>query len=291
MSDVTAKEVTIRQYRPEDVKYLMEYAEENEWDLSMYDHLAYTRIDPNYLIVAADKDDVPVGFCGVSQNAPDTIYFGNFIVRKDLRKRGIGRLLWKAMLEKAGDQNIVLDGGPEMADWYIAHGFPYQAYKVQFYAVKVNDEMKQNIMFKYDTKTLMESMWPDLMKYDSQVYTNFDRTRLLRAWFTGDDVRVAVAMEAGKIVGYGSIHRKPNGEYGLRNIFGDNEDVIEALLHNMLSGLPEGTVVHFMMPEDKPLPKYIQHSMKVEETAVRMFNKVKIETNNEKIWFATAHTV
>jgi hypothetical protein len=98
-------------------------------------------------------------------------------------------------------------------------------------------------------------------------------------------------MEAGKIAGYSSIHRKPNGEYGLRNIFGDNEDVIEAFLHNMLSGLPEGTVVHFMMPEDKPLLKYIQHSMEVGETVTRIFYKFKIETNNDKLLFTTVHTL
>ena len=195
------------------------------------------------------------------------------------------------MLDKAGDQNIVLDGGPEMADWYINHGFPYQAYKVQFYTVKITGDMKQNIQFKYDTVTLEESMWPGVMEYDRQVYPNFDRTRILHACFTGDDVRGVVAMDAGKIAGYGSIHRKPNGEYGLRNIFGDNENAIEALLHNMLSKLPEGTVVHFMMPDDKPLPKYMQHSKKVDETAIRMFNKVKIETNTDKMWFATAHIV
>ncbi|XP_045206556.2 uncharacterized protein LOC123558753 [Mercenaria mercenaria] len=291
MSTVTASEVSIRQSKPEDVKLLMEFAEDFEWDLSMYDHLSYIKIDPNYLIVAADRNDEPVGFCGVSQNAPNTIYFGNFIVRKDLRKKGIGRLLWTAMLEKAGDQNIVLDGGPDMADWYIAHGFPFQAYKVQFCVVKVTSDMKQSIQSSYDTVTLTENMWPALMEYDRQVYPTFDRTRILRAWFSGELVRVAVAMKAGKIVGYGSIHRKPNNEYGLRNVFGDNEDVIEALLYNMLSGLPIGTVVHFMILEDKPLPKYIHHSVPVEETAIRMFNKVKIETNTDKIWLATAHIV
>ena len=61
MTSVTADEVTIRQYKPEDVKFLMGFAEENEWDLSMYDHLSFIKFDPNYLIVAADKDDVPVG--------------------------------------------------------------------------------------------------------------------------------------------------------------------------------------------------------------------------------------
>lgn len=61
MSTVTAKDITIRQWQQDDVKYLMEFAEENEWDLSTYDHLAYARIDPNYLLVAVDSAGQPVG--------------------------------------------------------------------------------------------------------------------------------------------------------------------------------------------------------------------------------------
>lgn len=61
MATITADNVTIRPHKPDDVKVLMEFSDENQWDLSTYDHEAYSRIDPNYLLVAADDSDKPVG--------------------------------------------------------------------------------------------------------------------------------------------------------------------------------------------------------------------------------------
>lgn len=180
-----------------------------------------------------------------------------------------------------------------MEKWYKTHGFPFQAFKVYFHHVNVTAEMKKSIDTKYDTVTLREDTWPALIEYDRKVYPKFDRTKLLRAWFTGDDVRVVVAMDAGKVVGYGSIHKKPNASnrYGIRNVFGDNEEVINAILHDMLSPLPVGTMASFMLVEDKHLPTYVQHSDMVEESALRMFSKAKIEMNTDRMWFASAHMV
>lgn len=231
------------------------------------------------------------GFGGISQSAPGVMYLGNFIVRKDLRRKGIGRLIWKAMLERAGNQNIVLDGGSKMGDWYTDHGFPFHTFKILFHLVTVTMDMKKSIQSKYETTALSDDMWPSLMEYDKYVYTSFDRERILRAWFAGDKVRVVIAKDAGEIVGYGSIHRMPHNHYGIRNVFADNEAVIETILHDMLADLPEGTTVHFTLVDGKPLPKYIQHSVYLEETAQRMFSKFKIETNTDKMWLATAHVL
>lgn len=286
------EDITVRPCKPGEAKYLMEFAEKNEWDLTMYDYESYMRFDPNFMLVAVDKSETPVGFAGLSRHAPGVVYFGNFIVREDLRGKGIGRLLWKASLERAGNDNIVLDGGPEMADWYKAHGFPHHTFKVFFHKVIVTEEMKADVQSRYEVVDLTESMWPELMEYDKLVYPNFNREKFLRGWFTGtDDVRVVVAKDAGKIVGYGSIHKKPKQEYGMRNVFADDENVLEAMMRRMFENLPVGTVIHFMLVGGKPLPKYIKHSIQKHETAERMFSKEEIKTNTGRMWFATAHIV
>ncbi|XP_053397017.1 uncharacterized protein LOC123551560 [Mercenaria mercenaria] len=290
MSTVSASEVTVRQHRKEDITFLQQFVKEEGWDWSMYEHLSNTRLDPNYLLVAEDKSGEPVGFCGITKNAPDTVFVSTFIVRKDLRRSGIGRVLWKAMLQRAGNQNIALDAVNVMVDWYKENGLHFQTFRTFCCFFTITDDMKKSYLSNYDTITLSEEMWPALMAYDRYTYPNFDRTTILRAWFSGDDVRVAVAMDAGKIVGYGSIHKKPNNEYGLRNVCGDNENVIEALLHDIVSGLPKGAVVYFFLLDDKPLPTYIKHSVKYDEAVVRMYSKFKIETT-AKMWLAAVFFV
>ncbi|XP_045196520.2 uncharacterized protein LOC123551554 [Mercenaria mercenaria] len=291
MSTVSASEVTIRQNKKEDITFLLQFVEEEGWDWSMYDHLSHTRLDPNYLLVAEDKSGEPVGFCAVTKSAPDTVYVSSFIVRKDLRRSGIGRALWKAMVQRAGNQNIALDAVKGMVDWYKKNGLQFQTFRTFYHIFTITDDMKKSYASNYETIALSEEMWPALLAYDQYVYPNFDRTAILRAWFSGEDVHVAVAMDAGKIVGYGSIHKKPNNEYGLRNVFGDNEDVIQALLHDMVSGLQKGAVVHFFLLDEKRLPTYIKHSVKYEEAPVRMYSKVRIETNTARMWIATAHLI
>lgn len=202
-------------------------------------------------------------------------------------------MLWKAFLKKSDDKNKVLDGGSAMENWYHTNGFPFKSFRVLYYNVTITEEMRKSTESKYDIVTLTEEIWPALMEYDRNVYPKFDRTKILRAWFTGDAVSVVVAMNAGKIVGYGSIHKKPSPhtDYSLRNIFADDEEVIEAILCNMLSGLPLGALVWFWLMDDKPLPKYIQHSVYLGETARRMYSKYSLEVNTEKMWFASAHIV
>ncbi|XP_052767919.1 uncharacterized protein LOC128208400 [Mya arenaria] len=268
---------------------MLEFWKQVNGDLGMYDYQVYMVIDPTFLLAAEDDRGEVLGFGGVSKNSPDTVYLGNFIVRDDVRGRGIGRQIWRAMIDKAGDMNIALDSEPYMVDYYGKNGFMFKTFKVAFYNVEMLETMKGNASTKYKIKTLTEDMWPLVMAYDRQVYPSLDRERILRAWFGVGDVRGVVAIDQGTIVGYGCIHKKEGKQYGLRNVFADSEEVLEAMLRDMFAVVPVGYVVRFMKVDGKPMPKFIQHSVDADDSALRMFNKFKIETNEEKMWFASAH--
>lgn len=234
-------------------------------------------------------DTILSGFGAVSKNTSDTVYLGNFIVREDMRGKGIGRQIWDAMIKKAGDMNIALDSEPYMVEWYKKRGFKYSSFKVTFYNVAISEEMKKGHQPSCECRDLTDDLWPMVVKYDRQVYPTIDRERILRAWFGVDGCRAVVALRGNEVVGYGSIHKKPNQQYGLRNVFANDETVIETLLMDLFNDIPEGYVVRFMKVDDKPMPKCIEHSVDMADSALRMYNKFLIETKTDKMWFTSAH--
>ncbi|KAL4229694.1 hypothetical protein ACF0H5_010082 [Mactra antiquata] len=287
----TTDDITVRQCKPGEENYLMEFAKAQSWDYSMYDYRCYMRFAPDFLLVAIDKTGTPVGFGGLSLHAPNLYYLGNFIVRDDLRNKGIGRKLWQAMIAKAGDNNIALDGAPAMVNWYKKNGFQFQSFKVWFHNITVTDEMKLTHTFKYDIQRLSEGHWPALMEYDRLVYPNFNRERILRAWFADELVEVFLVMKGESVLGYGSIHKQSDNVYAVRNVYADNEDVLEEILRKMFDKLPTGTVARFMLIDGKPMPQYLKSADESADSAQRLFNKQMIETNVERMWLGTAHII
>ncbi|XP_053400785.1 uncharacterized protein LOC128557437 [Mercenaria mercenaria] len=281
--------VCIRQCKVEDVNTLMEFAEKQNWDYSMYDYWAYTRLDHEFLLVAIDASGAPVGFGGINRNPCDTLYLSSFIVREDLRQKGIGRKIWKALMDRVGDKNVALDGAPEMHDWYEKQGFVHTSYEVLFYTITKSNFTQTENQSNYKLVPLSDDMWPSLMVYDKQVYPDIDREQILRAWFTGKDVKIVIALDDNAIVGYGSIHKKSENKYGLRNVFADNESVFENILYELFSNIPDVSNVHFLLIDKKPLPNCLCSSLYDNERTQRMYTKFPIQINTEKVWLATAH--
>ncbi|KAH3854462.1 hypothetical protein DPMN_097004 [Dreissena polymorpha] len=121
-------------------------------------------------------------------------YINNFIVREDLRGKGIGKLIWEALIERAGNRNIAVYAVSYMADWYEMNGFKFRTSKVAFCKVCVNEDMKKAIHSEYTCRDLTQDLWPMVMKYDRQVYPTLDRERILRTWFGLDGCRAVVAL-------------------------------------------------------------------------------------------------
>ncbi|KAH3850884.1 hypothetical protein DPMN_093360 [Dreissena polymorpha] len=128
-----------------------------------------------------------------------------------------------------------------------------------------------------------------VMKYDRQVYRTLDRERFLRAWFGVDGCRAVVALRCNQVVGYGRIHEKPRQEYGLRNVFADDDSVVEAILRELFKDVPEAHVVHFMKDEGKPMQKYLEHSVSGDFSGIRIYKKYPVETIADKMWLTSAH--
>ena len=62
----------------------------------------------HFYLVACDGGIV-VGYAGLAVVGPDEAWVQNIAVRRDVQRRGIGRLLLEALLEQAGHRKVLLE--------------------------------------------------------------------------------------------------------------------------------------------------------------------------------------
>ncbi len=62
----------------------------------------------HYLVATAGGDRVD-GYAGLAVTAPDESWVQNIAVRRSAQKRGIGRRLLEALLERAGERKVLLE--------------------------------------------------------------------------------------------------------------------------------------------------------------------------------------
>ena len=186
------------------------------------------------------------------------------------------------MLERAGQRNVCLDSSLDTAEWYRRQGFIYESFKLHTYSTIITSDMRNSFQTPYNVIPLSESTWHCLLEYDKQVYPNLEREKSLRAWCR--DCTTVLAFLGEDIVGYGCIHTKYDNAFGLQNVFGDNELVVETILRYLTAQLPDGSEVYFYLIEGKPVLSCLKNNCKYHEMTQRMFNQAIMEVNWEKIW-------
>ncbi|XP_045172926.1 uncharacterized protein LOC123534655 [Mercenaria mercenaria] len=281
--------INIRLHRNEDIKFLLEMTSEEGWSFSEIDCSASLKADPKGLLVAEDETGLPTGFIGLFNMSPNMTYVNVFVVRKDMRGRGIGKKLWAAMLEATKDNILVLDGISDMKEWYKQQGFSYEGYRAIFCQGTISSNETASLQNSYNIVPLSDDIWPALIAYDKQVYP-YSRERALQAWFYGADRYSVVALLDKCVVGYVNCHWKSEKKCNIRALNADNDVIAEALLSNLLNNISLGSVVSFNLLGDKPIPKCLPE-IKSFKYVHRLFTKGMPGIRSEKIFFPTAHMI
>ncbi|XP_052784761.1 uncharacterized protein LOC128220422 [Mya arenaria] len=294
MEITTENHVTIRQAKQQEIQVLETWIKDIGWDSSTYDAISQLKIDPNSLLVAADKEDKPIGFGSVVACGNGLVYVGNYIVRADLRGKGFGRILFRdGIMKRLGNRNGVLDSEPEMADTYRKYGFIYPGVHTVRFTIAIDNDIKFKPIqdnTNIQVKPLENDHWPGILQYDKTVYPTVDREKILRAFFVGPNVTTLVALEQDKAVGFGSLHKKEEGLFGLRSVLAENEEIAEKIIQMLFQHAAQGSACQFVFPKGKGLPTCMK-SARQGEDLIRLFTKCAIVVNTDKIWATTANIV
>jgi GNAT superfamily N-acetyltransferase len=219
------------------------WAAEEGWNPGLSDISTAWAFDPEAFIALRHGDEC-VGGGAIIAYGRDAGFMGLFIMRADVRRQGLGRLLWHERLRRLRarlkpEAPIGMDGVFEMAPFYEAGGFTY---------------LYRDLRFQGDAAGTLD---PDAVpldrvpaatvdEYDATV-SGIRRPAFMHAWTAQPNGQGFAMLRGGTLTGYGFRRRCRTG-HKIGPLYADDAATARRLLSSLLSGIP-GEPVSLDVPE------------------------------------------
>ena len=113
---------TIRTMRPDEISLAVNWAAAEGWNPGLADDACFASVDPEGFLIG-ELDGVPAATVSCVNYDARFSFLGFYIVRADLRGKGLGLRIWNAAIAHAGARVIGLDGVTAQQDNYRKSGF------------------------------------------------------------------------------------------------------------------------------------------------------------------------
>jgi hypothetical protein len=219
------------------------WAASEGWNPGLQDIDIAWAYDPDAFI-ALRKDGELAGGGAIVAYEGAAGFMGLFIMRADLRRQGLGRVLWHERLKRLRarlhpDAPIGMDGVFDMAPFYEAGGFKYLYRDLRFEGTAKGALDPAAI-------PLDQIPWPDLAAYDARI-SGLKRESFMRAWLGQEGGHGFALSEAGTIRGYGFLRPCRVG-FKLGPLYAADPVIARRLLFSLLSAV-QGSQVQIDVPE------------------------------------------
>ncbi len=232
--------LTIRVMTRHDLDRAIDWAAGEGWNPGLKDAGCFRAADPTGFLVG-DLRNEPVAAISAIRYGDTFGFLGLYIVRSDLRGRGLGVPLWQAGMAYLEDRVVGLDGVVAQQANYTRSGFVLAHRNVRFGGMP-QVEAPRDERLRIVGPGLIEAV----LAYDRPFFPA-PREAFLRCWLT-PDTRTAIAfVEDGTIKGYGVIRACRNG-HKIGPLFAHGRREAEALFQ-ALAARAAGQPVFLDLPE------------------------------------------
>ncbi|MEU1291310.1 GNAT family N-acetyltransferase [Streptomyces sp. NPDC005840] len=201
---------------------------EEGWNPGLRDGPAFFAQDPDGFFIGR-LDGVPVSAVSVVNYSADYAFLGFYLVRPDLRGRGLGLATWKTALAHAGTRTVGLDGVVAQQDNYRRSGFEPAHRTARFTGPAPAAEVPAGV------GPVRPNDFADLLAYDSACCPA-DRPRFLEAWLTAPGHRAVLRRDHGdRLTGYGVV-RPGRDALRIGPLFADSAADARALFAGLVAG-------------------------------------------------------
>lgn len=236
--------LTIRPLERSEFDQVVEWAGEEGWNPGLHDAEIFWRTDPKgYLGAELDGEIVAAG--SVVSYDGKFGFMGFFIVRPELRGKGIGSKLWfhrrdvlAARLDPGA--SIAINGVFDMQDWYSKGGFVFLHRNLRMQGVGKKAELLQA------TVKLKDLPFEKVAEYD-QKHFGFPREEFLRLWIQPKAGLALGLIVDEQLVGYGVVRECAEG-FKIGPLFADDSE-IAAQIFSALSDHAAGQSLVLDVPE------------------------------------------
>ena len=171
---------------------ILEWAAGEGWNPGVDDAPAFFAADPDGFFVVEDELGTPIAAISVVNHTPEFAFLGLYIVKPDLRGRGIGLGLWNHALQHAGNRTIGLDGVPDQQENYRASGFQHAGGTTRFVG-KAQAQKHPSI------RPAEPSDIAELIRMEGKA-SGVEKPAYLQAWFEGSPTRNTLICKDREII-------------------------------------------------------------------------------------------
>lgn len=167
---------------------------------------------------------------------PDFGFIGLYIVRKELRGRGLGLRLWNEALSSLDHvPTIGLDSVVAQIDTYIKDSFVLARRSVR-YEGEAGGEMPQ------DLHPLAQTPFEDVLAYDRRCFPA-QREAFLRPWLSLPGHVALGVTRGGRLAGFGVVRPCGVGSK-IGPLFADDDAAAHSLFHGLCASAAKGSVFY-----------------------------------------------
>ena len=240
----------------------VEWADAERWNPGLDDAQRFAAADPGAFLTARDSEIVGTISCALYGDA--YAFLGFYIVRPDLRGRGIGSALFERALARAEGRVVGLDGVLAQQAYYERRGFELAHRNVRWRTVGGGQRPG-------GLADLASIPFEQLLAFDAAVF-GAERARFLRVWVDRPAGHALAYTIDGELAGYGVLRRCHIGAK-VGPLMADDEQVAETILRGLLAAAGARTEVFVDMPAANPCARFLRdgREMTASFETVRMY--------------------
>lgn len=207
------------------------------------------------------------------------------IVKEDYRKFGIGKKLFRQVMDVMKERNV---GGTSLSNritFYAQFGWTIKSYTLHYNAGPVNPEYVSNPPEgDFEIVPLKDVSLADFIAYDSELHT-VPRAVYISNWASWHKARTYVALRSGRIRGYGVLRPADVG-HRMYPLYADEPVIARALFCKLVEDLPAEEPVIFTQPVDNDAANDIVAANKFVSylSMTRLYNKCDIPVDLRRVY-------
>jgi hypothetical protein len=229
----------VRTMLPEEVALAVDWAAVEGWNPGLADTSCFAAAAPEGFLLG-ELAGAPAAILSVVNYDAHFSFLGFYIVRPDLRGRGLGLRIWEAGMARAGSRSIGLDGVVAQQESYRKSGFVF-AYNNIRYGGWVTPRVKA----KPTTVSLTEVSFDLIVRDDAMVFPA-TRHRFLRGWIAAPGHVGRALIRDGHLVAWGVIRPCRTGRK-IGPLIANDRDAAEAVFAALVD--PAGGEVFLDVPQ------------------------------------------
>ncbi len=187
----------IRTMRPDEIELAADWAAKEGWNPGLADAGCFAAADAQGFLIG-EYEGRPAATISVVNYGERFAFLGFYIVRPDLRGRGLGLQIWKAGMAHAGTRSVGLDGVIAQQENYKKSGFKLAYNNIRYGGIPTGLKAPE------ETVPLASVPFEAIERDDAAVFPA-ERPEFLRAW-TGAKGHVGWAvLRGGQLAGWGVV--------------------------------------------------------------------------------------